>query len=196
MSNRIDKRQLALAAAVVVGVALLLVIWFAQGNQAKAGASVSARDMAGLARASTGLTNTPAVLKTFPADMVPAAGAVRLLTSRGDVSVYAWPHGAKGVCVAHSGGGGGCFDNFHGMSVNGTMSDPDQVGAGHALYVWGVTTNDVTSVDVIVSGVAHSAPVTNNAFVYVLADNTLGPEAVGGMVAHFADGSTQSLPAP
>jgi hypothetical protein len=196
MTNRIDKRQLALAAAVLVGVALLLVIWFAQGNQAKAGASVPARDMEGLARASTHLANTPAVLKTFPADMVPAAGTAHLLTSRGDVSVYAWPHGANGVCVAHSGGGAGCFDNFHGMSVNGTMSDPDQVGAGHPLYVWGVTTNDVTSVDVIVSGVAHSAPVTNNAFVYVLTDNTLGPEAVGGMVAHFADGSTQSLPAP
>jgi hypothetical protein len=82
------------------------------------------------------------------------------------------------------------------MSVNGTMSDPDQLGAGHPLYVWGVITNDVTRVDVIVSGVTHSAPVTNNAFVYVLADNTLGPEAVGGMVAHFADGSTQNLPAP
>jgi hypothetical protein len=107
MTYRIDKRQLAVAAAVLVGVALLLVIWFAQGNQAKAGASVPARDMAGLARAGTRLANTPAVLKTFPADMVPAAGTAHLLTSQGDVSVYAWPHGANVVCVAHSGGGAG-----------------------------------------------------------------------------------------
>ena len=99
------------------------------------------------------------------------------------------------MCVAHSGGGAGCFDTFR-VPVNGTISDPDRVGAGHPLYVWGVTTNSVASVDVIVSGVAHSAPVTNNAFVYVLPDNMLGPEAVGRLVAHFADGGTQSLPAP
>lgn len=197
MTHRIDKRQLALAAALLVGVALLLVIWFARGKQANATAysNIPARGMAALQRASTHLANTPVVLKTFPADMVPAAATARLLTSVGDVTIYAWPHGADSVCIAHSGGGAGCFDTFR-VPVVGMISDPDQLGAGHPLYVWGVTTNDVTSVDVIVSGVAHSAPVTNNAFVYVLADNTLGPEAVGGMVAHFADGSTQSLPAP
>jgi hypothetical protein len=197
MTNRIDKRQVALAAALLVGVALLLAVWFAWNKQASATAfsNVPARGMAGLQRASTHLANTPAVLKTFPADMLPAAGNAHLLASRGDVSVYAWPHGASGVCIAHSGGGAGCFDTFR-VPVNATMSDPDRLGAGHPLYVWGVTTDDVTSVDVIVSGVAHSAAVTNNAFVYMLTDNTLGPEAVGGMVGHFADGSTQSLPAP
>jgi hypothetical protein len=197
MTNRIDKRHLALAAALLVGVMLLLVVWFARSKQASATAytNIPARGMAGLQRPSTHLANTPAVLKTFPADMVPEAGSAHLLASRGDVSVYAWPYRASGVCIAHSGGGAGCFDTFR-VPVNATMSDPDRVGAGHPLYVWGVTTNDVTNVDVLVSGVAHSTAVTNNAFVYVVPDNTLGPEAVGGLVAHFADGSTQSLPAP
>jgi hypothetical protein len=197
MTNRIDKRRLVLAAAIIAGIAVLLVMWLARGKRADATAfsNIPARGMAGLTRASTRLANTPAVLKTFPADMVPAAGTAHLLTSWGDVSIYAWPKGANGVCVAHSGGGAGCFDTFR-VPVNATVSDPDRVGAGHPLYVWGVTTNDVTSVDVIVSGVAHSAPVANNAFVHVLADNTLGPEAVDGLIAHFADGSTQSLPAP
>ena len=97
MTNRIDKRQLALAAALLVGVALLLVIWFARGKQANATAysNIPARGMAGLQRASTHLANTPAVLKTFPADMVPAAATAHLLTSVGDVTIYAWPHGAK-----------------------------------------------------------------------------------------------------
>lgn len=190
-----SKRLLVLLTVIVVGTAAGLAVVLTHGNEARAVGLTPATAMAGLQRQSTQLSTTPAVLAAFPGDMAPQPGAAHILASHGDVSVYAWQQGTDSVCVAHSGGGGGCFETFY-VPINATISDPDRLGAGHPLYVWGVTTNAVTSVEVVVSGVAHSVPVSNNAFVYVLSDNTLGPEAVDGMVAHFADGTTQSLPAP
>jgi hypothetical protein len=153
--------------------------------------------MSGVANGAT-LPSIPAAMRGLPDDVAPTEGTVRTLVSdagANNVSIYAWPLGdGNRVCLSTSYGSGGCFNEFReGEYFNVTESDPDRVGAGIPLLVWGVVPDDVVGVTVMVLGKPHTALVRNNAVLFEMPDSTLPHSAIGSFVVQLADGTEQVI---
>jgi hypothetical protein len=171
----------------------------------KSAAPVPALSAALPARASmSALTNAdalhsiPAAAQGLPGDVAPTAGTVRALISNAgasNVSIYAWPLGdGNRVCVSTSFGSGGCFNEFQkGEYFNVTESDPDTLGGGMPLVVWGVVPDEVISVTVVVLGTPYTALVRNNAVLFEMPDTSLAHAAIESFVVELADGTTQEI---
>lgn len=159
----------------------------------------AATNMAALQASATALMVLPNDLGGVPGTLRPAAGSVhRLLARSGGMAVDldAWLTPGGRVCTQNSRGSGGCFDAFApGEYFNATISDPDRVGAGAPVYVWGVVPDQVASVDVVVSGVRHPALVRDNAVFFELADASVGPDAVERFVVTLDGGVQQTIEA-
>jgi hypothetical protein len=112
-----------------------------------------------------------------------------------DVSIYAWPKGeGERVCVETSFGSGGCFAKFlKGEFFNVTESDPDRVGHGTPLLVWGVVPDRVVGVTVVAQGRKYEATVKNNAVVFEMPDSSLGYSAIASFIVQLSDGSSQVI---
>jgi hypothetical protein len=162
-------------------------------------ASLPARASMSAVANGTALPSIPAAMQGLPEDVAPTQGTVRALVSdagASDVSIYAWPLGdGNRVCVSTSFGSGGCFNEFQkGEYFNVTESDPDRVGAGTPLLVWGVVADEVVGVTVMVLGKPHAALVRNNAVLFEMPDNSLSHSAIGSFVVQLADGAEQVIP--
>lgn len=141
----------------------------------------------------------PPGLAQLPAGYAPAAGTVRALLSDvglQHVSLYAWPQpgNANRVCMQTSFGSGGCFATFSsGSHFDVTVSDPDQVGAGLPVIVWGVVPDEVSGVDVMIAGEPHAALVSDNAVYYAVESGSATPDTIDAFVVHFRDGSNEVI---
>lgn len=86
----------------------------------------------------------------------------------------------RGVtCAGLSDFTSGCFTNLPkngGISV--TFGDPDFAGGGEGVIVWGVASNRVAAIEVIVAGTAHAAIVGNNAYFFQLENASLAEDAL------------------
>jgi hypothetical protein len=126
-----------------------------------------------------------------PADMLPGgerANSLRaLMTGLGaaDRSIWAIATTKGRVCSGLTDFTSGCtarFSNEITFTVGRfTWSTP--------VIVWGLATDNVARVDVVVAGKAHAAQMGTNAFYYEMSDVALDDDAIERLVVHYKDAS-------
>jgi len=119
-----------------------------------------------------------------------------LLSGQGDpqADLYAVPTSTGGACYLLSLGPATCVDTFARTDgIGWTVADPDAVGSGSPLMVFGIAPDSVSGVDVVVGGVAHPATLKNNGFFYQLADPSDLPSAVSAIKVTYTDGSSSTI---
>lgn len=204
--ERPSRRRLRPAALVLVAAVLGLLAFAPIG-----GASLAHRVATGLG----GLWSTPAPPPKDPAEVqsfvddwntgpwglenpagVPLLGEARDLASglgtAGD-TITAFPTSDGAVCYMVM-GAGSC----------GFLDSRDPVGAGITFGIlstritgttrlFGVASDEVASVNVVIDGIEHPAILRNNAFYYQLPQG-ISERDVEGVVATWTDGSTHTFP--
>lgn len=106
-----------------------------------------------------------------------------LLSNLGSLkmSFFAFPSSTGKVCYVISSGPAGCEDSgvFAASPVTVGLFDPDRLGSGVPISVYGLVRNDVAYVEVVdTNGSRRTAEVANNAFFLELNDNGSWPESV------------------
>jgi hypothetical protein len=88
-------------------------------------------------------------------------------------SIYFFRTDTGGTCAGLTGLSAGCYTQLPvGVHADSTLADPDYLGTGDPAIVWGITRNDVKSVDVILNGTARPAVTGNNAYFFEAPDAT------------------------
>jgi hypothetical protein len=87
----------------------------------------------------------------------------------------------------------GAWKDSQSRQIDWTSFDPDRIGSGEPVTVYGLVPNEVTHVDVVVAGKAQTALLENNAFYYRLTDPSDWPEAI---LARFDDGRVETITLP
>ncbi|MGH3009742.1 MAG: hypothetical protein ACRDLM_10120 [Gaiellaceae bacterium] len=119
-----------------------------------------------------------------------------LLSGQGNpqADLYAVPTSSGEVCYLLSLGPATCVAALGGTNAVGwTVADPDTLGSGSPLMVFGITPDNVSQVDIVVNGTAHAATLKNNGFFYQLADSQDLPSAITAIKVTYSDGSSDTI---
>ncbi len=126
----------------------------------------------------TGAGNDPGVLQL--------SASRRLLANVGaaGVDLFVVPTSIGKVCYVITGGPTGCYDQFsNGPLVYGEY-DPDALGSGTPISLYGLARGDVTAVFAVVAGKREPATLGRNAFFY----STRGSAYPTAVVAQLRSG--------
>ena len=141
-----------------------------------------------------------AVSSGVPASEQPGSVLTRqshlLLAGQGNpqADLYVVPTSKSEVCYVLSLGPATCVSVFSGTNAVGwTVSDPDAVGSGSPLMVYGIAPDSVGEVDVVVDGSSHPATLKNNAFFYQLANGSELPSAITAINVSYSDGASTTI---
>ncbi len=124
-----------------------------------------------------------------PEDMLPGgerANSLRaLMTGLGaaDRSIWAIATTKGRVCSGLTGFTSGCTERFS-SEITFTVG---RFTRATPVIVWGLATDRVARVDVVVAGKAHAVQMGTNAFYYELSDVALDDDAVERLVVHYKD---------
>jgi hypothetical protein len=186
--------------ALVAGACAVLVLGLLGGGDASAGKAlfrVDAPARESMSALQNGATPTasPEVVNGIPEGLAPVEEVHVLLSEVGEegLTVAAWPSGQHAVCYKSSAGGAGCFDRFH-EPFNWTISDPDQIGEGIPISVWGFVSDQVAAVSILVDGDEIPALVENNAVFVQLPDSATRPEGIEGFRVTSVDAEERVYP--
>lgn len=185
---------LAVAAGVAVGGVAVAASWDPFSGHASLPRKPIVENAAAFARVDLRLTAIPSTLAKLPGDTAPKPGTVRELATglgQGNMAVYAWPSGGDRICFQTSLGSGGCQTEFFG-DASLAVSDPDRVGAGLPAYVWGLVSDAVIGVNVVVAGTSHPAVIRNNVAFFEL-EGDAHPSAVKYFTVSLKGGAIQTI---
>jgi hypothetical protein len=202
LKRPLHRRRIAFlvcGALIAAGVAMLLVALLSDGEASASEAVFTAdlpaqESMAALETGATPLVSAEAV-NGIPEELHPTDQVHLLLDDVGHlgVTVAAWPSGEQAVCYKSSNGGGGCFDQFY-EPFNWTVSDPDSLGEGKPIHVWGFVSDQVEAVSIVVGGDDIPALVENNTVFVELPDSATRPEDIEGFRISSVDGGEKVYP--
>lgn len=108
-------------------------------------------------------------------------------------TLIAFPTEKGNVCYSLSGVAAGCSANLSSAApVDVVVGKPDlePLGSGEGVAVWGIATDSVVGVNVVVHGATLPASLVRNAFYYQITNSSVAPEAVEALVVELNDGST------
>jgi hypothetical protein len=111
-------------------------------------------------------------------------------------TLYAFPTDRGRVCFALTDVGAGCTDGFsNAVPVNVTVGKPDgkPTGSGEPIVVWGIASNAVKQINVVINGSSHAATLSRNAFFYQLSSNATSAEEVQSLVVTLRGGATRTI---
>ena len=128
---------------------------------------------------------------------VPRLAAARLLLSglgADSSAFYAAPTSKGQVCLVVTHGPEGCTDRLPDHGVTWGEFDPDRLGSGDPIAVYGLAANDVVRVEVALGTRTERARLANNAFFFQPAT----PDAAGptALIVTHRDGSAHRIPIP
>lgn len=107
---------------------------------------------------------------------------------------YAFPTSKGGVCYVITAGPASCAREVSRSSPVVGQYDPDRVGAGTPMALYGLLPNEAVGVDIVVAGEARRAVVGRNAFFYQLSPSD--PAGASAIVIKFRDGTSDALDLP
>jgi hypothetical protein len=106
---------------------------------------------------------------------------------------YAVPTEGGKVCYTISLGPAGCHDSFATGPLAWGEYDPDALGSGVPISVYGLARDDVVGVDVVVDGKRQRARLARNAFFYTLNDAAAHPTR---LIARLRGGGEHAVVVP
>jgi hypothetical protein len=167
-------------------------------DAAPTAAEVARAKAADVANAASVLTNSSDAAVPEPFLPGQQSGGIHIALEHlgpGDRAIFFFRTSKGRVCSGLTGFSSGCLEGLPDtVPITATAADPDGDRVGDPALVWGVTTNDVESVDVIVNGVAHAAVTGRNTYFYELSDPSLLSSSITAVIAHLGNGAAVTTP--